>query len=167
MAPVAHHRAMLLKGFQGHASAVVEAAPTDVFETITAVDRLPEWNARIARVIRAPDGLLAEGIEWTVQMSVPPAKWPSRSRVIHYEPTRLVFEYVSQTDDGNPSDILWRWSVAAEPGGSRVTVEWEAHVRTFWRRLLFAKLRRRQLPAEVAASLDAIAYHLAPNEPAR
>jgi uncharacterized protein YndB with AHSA1/START domain len=158
---------MLLNEFQGRASAVIEAAPADVFATITAIERLPEWNGRIAKVIEAKHEPLAEGVEWVVQMSVPPAKWPSRARVLRYDPARLLFEHVSQSDDGNPSDVLWRWTVAADPGGSKVTVAWEAHVRTFWRRFLFAKLRRKQLPNEVAASLDSLAYHLAPSEAPR
>jgi hypothetical protein len=153
---------MLLKQFEGEAHAVIDAAPADVFAAITDICRLPDWNARIARVIQATERPLGEGVEWVVQISVPPAKWPSRTRVTHYDPTAMVFEHVSQSDDGNPSRIVWRWAVAADAGGSKVIVASNAQVKTFWRRLLFAKLRRKQLPTEVAASLDALAYHLAP-----
>jgi hypothetical protein len=38
------------------------------------------------------------------------------------------------------------------------------HPETFWRRFLFAKLRRKQLVDEVATSLAALAYHLAPRD---
>ena len=157
---------MLLTEFHGQTSATIEAPPRDVFAALTAVDRLPEWNERIAAVIEAPSTPLAQGVEWVVKMSVPPATWPSRARVTTYDPERLVFAHISQSDDGNPSYAEWRWTVVPDPAGTRVTVEWSAHPKTFWRRLLFAKLRRRQLRSEAPASLHALAYHLAPSEPA-
>jgi hypothetical protein len=73
---------------------------------------------------------------------------------------------VSHSDDGNPSDVVWRWTVSPDPQGTKVMVEWDVHVRTFWRRLLFGRLRRHQLAAEVPDSLAALAYHSAPHEPA-
>ena len=120
---------MLLTEFHGRANAVIDAAPSEVFAAITAIDRLPEWNERIAAVTRAPDTPLRRGVEWTVQMSIPrpPAKWPSRSRVMTYDRERMLFEHTSHSDDGNPSYVVWRWSVALDPGGARVTVEWTGH----------------------------------------
>ena len=50
-------------------------------------------------------------------------------------------------------------------GASHVHVDWDAHVKTFWRQLLFAKLRRSQLTDEVPVSLGALAYHIADREP--
>jgi hypothetical protein len=159
---------MLLNEFHGHASAEIDAEPAEVFAEITAIDHLPEWNKRVARVTYSSEIPLGEGVEWTVQMSVPPgAKWPSRSRVLRYNSDDFNFEYVSQTDDGNPSFVIWRWEIARVPNGSQVHVAWDAHPKTFWRKLLFAKLRRRQLPSEVLASLHALAYRLAPAEIAR
>jgi hypothetical protein len=155
---------MLLREFHGQASTTIDTSPSDAFAAITQVERLPEWNKRIASVVQAPQTPLAEGVEWIVQMSVPPAKWMSRSRVQWYDSDRLVFEHTSQTDDGNPSYITWRWTVDSDPAGAKVTVEWACHPKTFWRQLLFAKLRRRQLATEVPASLDALAYYLAPAE---
>src|SRR3954454_10308296 len=146
----AHDRLMLLNGFHGRASATIEAEPADVFATITAIDRLPEWNARIAAVLEAPsDPTLVPGTEWVVQMVVPPARWRSRARVVTCEPGRGYFEHISTSDDGNPSDVTWRWTVSPHTQGTNLTVEWEVHIRTFWRRLLFGRLRRRQLAAEV------------------
>lgn len=157
---------MLVSGFHGQASVVIEADPDEVFATITAIDRLPAWNARVREVLETPpDPLLPPGTEWVVQMVVPPARWPSRSASVVCDRGRRRFEYVSQSDDGNPSRVVWQWSVLPDPAGSAVTVEWDASVRTFWRRLLFARLRRRQLAAEVPASLAALAYHSAPREP--
>lgn len=158
---------MLLNEFQGGASVAVEADPDEVFATITAIDRLPEWNARITALLEPPSNPpLAAGTEWVVQMAVPPARWASRSKVVTCDAARGYFEYVSRSDDGNPSDVVWRWSVSPDPRGAIVTVEWDVHVRTFGRRLLFGRLRRRQLAVEVPASLAALAYHSAPHEPA-
>lgn len=158
---------MLLTEFRGRATAVIDATPNEVFAAITAIDRLPEWNTCIAEVLKAPGNALAEGVEWTVQMAIsrPPAKWPSRSRLLTYDPAELVFEHISQSDDGNPTYVHWRWSVAPNPGGARITVEWTGHPKTFWRRLLFARIRRKQLQAEASASLHALADHLGPAGP--
>jgi len=152
---------MLLTEFHGQATAVIDTPATAVFAAITDVARLPLWNRRITEVLRAPSGPIREGTEWTVQMSVPPARWPSRSRVARYDPDRFRFEHASQSDDGNPSFATWRWTVTPLAAGSELAVEWSVNPRTFWRRLLFARLRRRQLPAEVAGSLAALAAHLA------
>jgi hypothetical protein len=45
---------------------------------------------------------------------------------------------------------------------SRIEVSWLVSPRTFWRRALFGKLRRRQMGDEVPASLRALAALLAP-----
>jgi hypothetical protein len=94
---------MLLNEFDGRASVTIEADPADVFTTITAIDRLPEWNARITAVLEPPsNSTLAAGTEWVVQMTVPTARWASRSRVVTCDAGRGYFEHVPQTDDGNP-----------------------------------------------------------------
>ena len=158
---------MLLNEFHGSATAVTAAERDDVFATITDIGRLPEWNARVESLIEGPETPLRPDVEWKVQMAVPPgARWVSRSRVINVDAERGRFEYMSQSDDGNPSFVTWSWTVTAEPAGTRVTVEWDVHPRTFWRRLLFARLRRRQLAREVPASLDALAYHSTNSETA-
>jgi hypothetical protein len=83
------------------------------------------------------------------------------ARVVAYDPSTPVFEHISQSDDGNPTYVHWRWSVVPAPGGARVTVAWSGHPKTFWRQLLVARIRRKQLQLETSASLDALAYHLA------
>ena len=155
---------LLLTEFKGHTTAVLDAEPADVFAALTDIERLPQWNKRVERVLQPPDKPLAPGVEWVVKMSVPPASWPSRARVTAYDPGRMTFEHVSQSDDGNPSYATWRWTVAATDGGARLDVAWSVHPATFWRRFLFAKLRRSQLTEEVPASLAALAYHLAPRD---
>jgi hypothetical protein len=155
---------MLLKEFHGQAATTIDTSPSHAFTVITNVEHLPGWNKRIASVVQAPQTPLEEGVEWVVQISVSPARWKSRSRVGKLDPERLVFEYISQTDDGHPSYVTWRWTVEPDPAGARVIVEWACYPKTFWRQLLFARLRHRQLDSEVPASLDALAYHLAPAE---
>jgi hypothetical protein len=68
-----------------------------------------------------------------------------------------VFAYRSGADDGNPSYAIWRWQVdPLEQGGSLVTVSWDLHPATFWRRALLARIRARQLRREVPASIVAL-----------
>jgi uncharacterized protein YndB with AHSA1/START domain len=161
-----HSQRMLLRQFNGQASIHIDASPTLVFATVTDVHRLPEWNNRIPEVLEEPDGPLAEGTEWKVQMHVPPAKWVSHARVLRYDPVQLTFQHRSDSDDGNPSYAIWTWTVTPADAGAVVNVTWDIHPETFWRRFLFAKLRRRQLVDEVSTSLHALAYHLAAHEPA-
>ncbi|MEU8134919.1 hypothetical protein [Streptodolium elevatio] len=57
------------------------------------------------------------------------------------------------------ADTDWRWRVVPESGASRLTVSWELHPQTFWRRHLFSRLRRRSLAnTEVPASVAALAW---------
>ena len=123
----ADHQGMLLTDFSAKPAPTIDAAPAEVF---TAIYRLPEWNQRIAAVAHTGTPL-TEGAEWAAQMQVPPARWPSRSRVLTYDPVRLLFEYTSQSDDGNPSYVLWRWSARLEGNGTRVTVGWAGYLKTF------------------------------------
>jgi len=109
---------MLLTDFHGQASTTIDTAPAEVFTAITAIGRPPEWNQRIAAVMRTPGTPLTEGAEWTVQMSVPWARWPGRSRVLAHDPARLLFECTLRSDDGNPSYVLWRWSIVPEGNGA-------------------------------------------------
>lgn len=133
------------------------AADADaVFASITDLARLPKWNDRMTRVIELPDRL-EPGAEWVVEFKVFERKWRSRSRVHSVDLGTRSFAYRTQTDDGNPSVSEWRWDVEPTAAGSRVTVAWNLHPATFWRRLLFARIRARQLArTEVPASLAAL-----------
>lgn len=137
-------------------SAVLDATPDAIFRTLTDIGRLPEWNSVIRRVLELPP-TLEPGVEWVVELHALGQTWPSRSRVEVIDPTERRFAYRACTDDGNPSFALWTWAVAEDPAGSRVTVTWDLHPATFWRRVLLARIRARQLArTEVPASLRAL-----------
>jgi uncharacterized protein YndB with AHSA1/START domain len=150
-----------MREFHGTATAFVDATPESVFDLITDIDRLPDWNAAIECVIEAP-GPLVYGSEWVVVMhprGLP--RWKSRSHLEAINRDALRFAYRSQSDDGNASYIQWTWQIVAVDGGAQVTVMWDAHPQTFWRRVLFAPfVRRPQLSKEVPASLDAMNQHI-------
>ena len=150
-----------MREFHGNATQFVDATPESVFDLVTDIGRLPEWNAAIERVAEAPASL-SYGAEWVVVMHPPGLpRWQSRSRLEAIDRDALRFAYRSCTDDGNASYIRWTWQVVAVDGGAQVTVMWDGHPRTFWRRVLFAPLLRRpQLSKEVPASLDAIHHRL-------
>lgn len=137
-------------------TAHVGAEPTVVFAALTDPARLPHWNAAVRRVVEAPPSL-TQGAEWVVEMHILGRTWHSRAEVTELDAEKLVFRHRSRTDDGNPSFADWSWTVTPTPaGGSDVTVSWDLHPQTFWRRVLFVHVRRWQLRGEVAASMRAL-----------
>lgn len=139
-----------------HADAAVASSPDVVFAALTDIARLPEWNARMTRVVEMP-ARLEPGAEWVVEFRVAGRTWRSRSTLEGLDAGARRFTYRSRTDDGNPSYATWAWTVEADPTGSRVRVEWSLHPVTFWRRTLLVRLRARQLAAtELPASLAAL-----------
>jgi uncharacterized protein YndB with AHSA1/START domain len=140
----------------------VNAASDAVFAEITDVAGLPAWNAAMTRVCEKPASL-EPGTEWVVEFHWMGRTWRSRSRCQVIDPASLRFTHRTQTDDGNPSYADWEWTVT--PAGDRSTseVSWELHPSTFWRRVLLAKIRNRQLATvEVPASLSALSAALSP-----
>lgn len=128
-----------------------------VLARLIDVRGLPSWNDAITGVIDAPQSM-SVGAEWVVELSALGQRWHSRSRVVELDPSAGVFAYRSCTDDGNPSYVDWRWVVTPAGDGSRVEVSWDVHPATFWRRVLLARIRKRQLArTEVPRSLDALA----------
>lgn len=149
---------MLLDEFKGTASKVIDATPDEVFAAVTDLDRLPEWNAHVPKIVERPNRALAKDVEWVVRINAMGTHWNSRSRVVVYDPEQRRFEHFTQSDDGNPSYANWRWQVTPTPDGkSRLDVSWDAHPKTFWRRALFSKIRRSNLRNEVPTSLTALA----------
>ena len=143
--------------FQGRASVRVDATPQAVFDLITDVDRLPEWNNAIERVLKRPPEL-AEGVEWTIKMHPPRLpSWTSISRVEELDRSRLRFAYETRNGDGNPSYLKWAWEVTGRDGGAEVTVTWHAYLKTADRRYFGGPMRKRQLAREVPNSLTAMA----------
>ena len=126
------------------ATGFVSASPDVVFDLITTPARMSEWNRAIVRTVDAP-AQLGPGAQWVVEMHALGQSWPSRStvEVLDYRARR--FSYRSQTDDGNPSHADWTWQVTDAPGGSDVMVSVDLHPATFWRRVLLAHIRARQL----------------------
>lgn len=139
------------------ASATVPASPDAVFHTLTDIAGLPAWNAAMTSVIDEP-ATLEVGAEWVVEFRALGQSWRSRSTVEQLDGAGRRFAYRSRTDDGNPSYARWDWVVADDPAGSLVTVTWDLHPATFWRRVLLARIRARQLArTELPTSLAALA----------
>jgi hypothetical protein len=140
---------------KGSVTQTLAIEPRTALALVTDVERLPEWNEVITRVIERPDAL-TPGAEWVVELSAMGSSWNSRSRVTDHDADAGLFAYRSQTDDGNPSYGDWCWQVVEAPGGCRVTVTWDLHPQTFWRRLLLARIRNRALKKETSASLGSL-----------
>lgn len=151
---------MFVTEFGGTETVQLSASAPDVFDLLVDVDRLPEWNAHVHHVIKWPKGPLAEGVEWVIQMRAMGGRWPSRTRALIVDRAALSFEHRSCSDDGNPSYALWSWRVSPGEHGSTLTVTWAAYPRSFWRKLLFARVRRPLLAAEVRASLAGMDHYL-------
>jgi len=143
----------------GSVTEVVAADPHALFERVTDIDRLPEWNELIQRVVERPQTLVRDA-EWVVELKKFGSRWNSRSRLQEHDQGALRFGYRSQTDDGNPSYVIWTWEISDDPAGSLVTVSWDLYPKTFWRRTLFAPLRNRDLRKEVPTSIRAAAAGL-------
>jgi len=145
-----------MQEFHGRASARIDAAPTAVFDFITDVDRLPEWNDAIEAVVDKPPALIP-GAEWTVKVhprGLPP--WKSISRVVDIDRQSGRFTHETRNADGNPSRVQWAWEVAGAGAGTELTVTWDCYLKTLDRRVLAGPVRKRQLSREVPTSLAAI-----------
>ena len=141
----------------GRVSEVLPVDASTAFGVITDLARLPGWNATMNQVVELPEHLEA-GAEWVVEFQLLGRRWKSRSRVESIDAASLRFAHRTQTDDGNPSFADWRWAVEPLQSGCRVTVSWDLHPVTFWRRMVLARIRNHQLArTEVPASLAALA----------
>ena len=151
---------MLLTEFHGTESVRLAAPAGEVFDTRVDVDRLPEWNAHLHHVVERPEGPLQQGSQWVLQMRAMGTRWPSRATALTVDRASYTFEHRSVTDDGNPSFVLWSWTVAPEGAGCVLTVTWTGQPRTFWRRLVLARMRAPRLADEVTASLAGLDAYL-------
>ena len=131
------------------------AAPDATFRLITDIDRLPEWNRAIERVVEpAPD--LTPGTEWLVMHPSRGMTWQSRSRVEEIDKDVRRFRYRTWNADGNPSYADWKWEVVPLDSMAQVSVSWDVYLKTLDRKLLAGPIRRGQLRKEVAESLRAL-----------
>ncbi len=142
-------------GIRESASEHIDAEAEVVFDLVTSVPRLPEWNPGITEVLDAP-ARLQPGSVWKVRIHALGQSWVSRSQVVALDRTAGHFAYRSQSDDGNPSFADWDWRVEAEGTGSRVTVAVDLNPRTFWRQHLLIRIRRPALRKEMQHSLAAL-----------
>ena len=146
----------------GRVSQVLPGEGSAAFRAITDLARLPEWNAKMTRVVALPEHF-AVGAEWIVEFAVFGRRWKSRSRVESIDAGAMRFAHRTRTDDGNPSFSDWRWEVEHLQDGCRVTVSWDLHPVTLWRRVLLSRIRNHQLArAEVPASLAALSRTFQP-----
>lgn len=141
------------------ATTVIDAPAAAVFERITDLDHLPDWNTEIPRVIARPPAL-AVGAQWVVRIKAMGKGWDSRSTALVIDPEHGRFAYRSQTDDGNPSYAEWRWQLSPAPAGTRVDVEVDIRPRTRTRRYLLSGMRRPSLHKAMRRSLDALSHAL-------
>jgi hypothetical protein len=130
----------------------VSAPPDELFALIIDVERLPDWNRCVPRLIEAP-GELAAGTEWVIWQKAFGSGWASRSTVTTIDAKARVFIHRTQTTDGNASYAIWTWTIADVAGDAELTVHFELHPKTFWRRKVFARIRRRQLQREIRTSI--------------
>jgi uncharacterized protein YndB with AHSA1/START domain len=150
-----------MKEIHGTATARVDVPAEKVFELITDLDRLPDWNAAIEAVEQRP-AALCDGAEWRVVMHPRHTpRWRSVSSVRVVDPTNLRFAYETRNADGNPSYATWTWEIDPGDGVATVTVRWDVYLKTLDRKLIGGPLRRRQLAHEVPSSLRALASTLA------
>ena len=143
-----------------HASAsrTVPATPDEVFDLITSVDRLPEWNADLPKVVQ-PGLLCDEGDEWVMEIHALGSHWNSRSTVIERDPNPGAPVRLSGPAKRRRQPVVCALDVGVDllvDEGTRISVRWSLRPRTFWRKALFARIRHRQLRGEVATSLRAL-----------
>jgi hypothetical protein len=142
-----------MKPLEGSVTDRLSAPADELFDLISNVHRLPEWNEHIHHVVEAPKGETQPGDEWVVEIRAMASRWNSRSRIEKVDRDAGLFALRSQTDDGNSSYAKWEWLVTPANGQSEVKVSWRLYPKTFWRRFLLSKIRHRQLKEEVRGSL--------------
>ena len=141
--------------FNRTATTVIDAPAAEVFERITDIEHLPDWNLEIPKVIEHP-AVLAVGAQWVVRIHAMKTHWNSRSTVTELDLAGHRFAYRSQSDDGNPSYADWLWTLTDVEGGTRVTVSVAGHPKTRFRRLIASRIRPRGLGKAMQQSLETL-----------
>src|SRR6516165_2578744 len=160
-------RQLKMREIHDQAEVVIDPNPHAVFDAITDIEHLPEWNEAIEAVIERATRLV-QGATWTVEMHPSrPIRWRSISTLQDLDPEGLRFSYRTVNADGNPSYSLWSWELTPKPEGTKVSVRWDVYLKTLDRRLLAGPIRKRQLRKEVAASLDVLSAYVTDNTATR
>ena len=141
--------------FHRTATTVIDAPAAEVFERITDIEHLPDWNLEIPEIIERP-AVLELSAQWVVRIHAMKMHWNSRSTVTELDPAGHRFAYRSQSDDGNPSFADWRWELTQVDGGTRVTVSVEGRPKTRFRRLIASRIRPRGLGKAMQQSLETL-----------
>jgi uncharacterized protein YndB with AHSA1/START domain len=90
-----------MREFLDHDEAVIDGDARAVFEAITDIEHLPEWNRTIQRVLDRP-ARLAPGATWTVEMHPSPlVRWKSRSMLTTLDRENLRITYRTVNANGN------------------------------------------------------------------
>ena len=144
--------------FNQTAETVIKASPREVFDRITDIEHLPDWNLEIPEVLELP-AVLEVGAQWVVRMHAMKTHWNSRSTVTELDPARGRFAYRSQSDDGNPSYADWLWELTEVDDGTRVAVSVAGHPRTFIRKRFISRIRPRGLRKAMQQSLETLRSH--------
>lgn len=133
----------------------VAANPDALFDLITDLDRLPEWNDHTHHLVaarRAGTELRMGRRDASPGLSLEQPSSPRTPRSAG-APLRL-----RQHDRRRePVARLWSWHVTPHTNGSTVAVAWQLEPKTFWRKALLASVRHHQLKWEVRASIHALA----------
>jgi hypothetical protein len=91
-----------MREIHDHADAVIEGEPRVIFETITDIERLPEWSGAIEQVIDRPAGLTT-GATWTVEMHpARPVRWKSVSTLQELDAKGLRLSIAPSMPTGTP-----------------------------------------------------------------
>ena len=145
------------------ATAHLQAPAGAVFDVLTDIARLPEWNASMLRVV-GDVGDLRPGAEWTIEARALGVTWESHSTVIEFD--RATRRFVHRSGPTGPSHVVWTWEVDDEDPGSQVRVTWDLNPRTMRHRFILLPIRawllkRREVPASLRALDQAALANLA------
>lgn len=129
-------------------SAVVAAPPAAVFELLTdAREHVTlDGSGTLVEVLDAPERLTL-GAEFAVRMKAG-ARYTVHNVVVEFEPdVRIAWRHRARH--------IWRWELAAVPGGTRVTESWDGRAKR-GPRLVAAMGMPRSAGAAIDATLDGL-----------
>ena len=132
-----------MREIHDHADAVIEGDPRVLFEPITDIERLPEWNGAIEQVIDR-QAALTTGATWTVEMHpARPVRWKSVSTLQELDAEGLRFSYCTVNADGSRCSVPARRRMLLEPALDLCLADDLAHVHTDEDRRCFRHLAKR------------------------